>query len=279
MAKNQSQLSDIQISYDDILMFDEDAFHDLLNKAGVTFLHYRAIKCPIGTVDQYDGRRPHSDHSSCSNGFIYNLAGQITCVFSSNKLQTRLVDLGLFNESSAVLTIPTTYDNSEEPVYVFPYDRLFIKDYHTQVVNTEEIEYNATGIDRLQFPAVKVQDLIDSHGRQYYENQDFVLEQGNIKWLPNHGPGVDIKNEHGVIYGIRYLYIPFWYIQLIFNEIRVIKGSNFITGNTTLLRKPMNILIQREYIYHNEDNKSSRLSINSARQAFAPPSNGIFSPR
>ena len=63
---------------------DPDAFDDAIRSQGLTFVHYRAMKCPIGVVDADDERHPHGDHGGCSNGFLYKVVGPLTCVPSNS---------------------------------------------------------------------------------------------------------------------------------------------------------------------------------------------------
>ena len=48
--------------------FDPDAFDDALRAQGVQYVHWRAMRCPVGLTDRYSERRVHDDHSGCSNG-------------------------------------------------------------------------------------------------------------------------------------------------------------------------------------------------------------------
>jgi hypothetical protein len=63
----------------------------------------------------------------------------------------------------------------------------------------ERIKKQEGNLDILKYKALQVNALVDSSGRQYYEGNDFDLNQdGNIKWKVGKGP---LKNT---IYSIHY---------------------------------------------------------------------------
>ncbi|MDE2425696.1 MAG: hypothetical protein KGO96_07300 [Elusimicrobia bacterium] len=136
------------------ISFDPDAFQDLLKLYGVKFVHYTAKRCPIGLQDKFDNRRFH-DHQGCSNGFLYTKAGILTAFFSTNKMEAKLRDTGVIDDSTAVLSVPVHYEDSNKEVFISQYDRLVMLDLDAKVVNWQIVEHNQSGNDRRTISSVR----------------------------------------------------------------------------------------------------------------------------
>jgi hypothetical protein len=278
---------DIELPTTQTVSYDIDGFNDLLRSHGITFIHYKAIRCPVGLQEKYDTRRSHGDHSGCSNGFIYSSAGEITGFFSSNRMESKLIDQGVLDDSTAIVSLPTNYDGTNDPVFIVPYDRFFIKDMPASVSNWELVQYSGSGIDRLQFQALSMSDnIVDARGNVYFLNQDFQLFDGQIKWIPGgQAPGWNVELNKGVVYSVRYQYQPFFYVIRLLHEIRVARVDNFLGGpnpdnsNAPLARLPYQVVLQREYVFTgSSENDPETLSINNPRQGQSPQ-NGALGPR
>jgi hypothetical protein len=150
---------------------------------------------PIGAVD-VDDVRSHADHDICSNGRIYEVAGDLDVVFTNNQTVTSLEDFGVMDGSTVQVTCSRIYDNGN-PVHVQAHDRFFIKNFSGSRVTSERFEHNQANLDRLQFPALTVDLVIDSHGERYYQDIDFVVDKGCIRWTTQHRPGYDPEQERG----------------------------------------------------------------------------------
>ena len=74
-----------------VVEFDPEEFDVAIRGAGVGFVHYRAMKCPVGIVDRDDSRRPHEDHSGCFNRVFFTRAAPLP-PFS---LATTIVPMGM----------------------------------------------------------------------------------------------------------------------------------------------------------------------------------------
>lgn len=255
--------------------FDVDAFDQALRSQGVTFIHWRAMRCPVGMIDEHDTRRVHEDHSGCSNGFLYTKAGEITCLFSGNSTQTSFGETGMMDGSTVSVTLPRHYDNSNEPVYIAPFDRLYLSEEAIIVPDWQLVRHDPTGRDKLNFLAVAVQDLVDARGVRY-SPPDFEVRQGRINWLGNR-PGVDPETGRGVIYAIRYLYRPYWYVKHLIHEVRVSQAENPYTGVREINRMPQAITLQREYVF--EKNERDAQAQDQDRQVKPPDPGQRFGPR
>lgn len=257
--------------------FDLAAFDRLIKTSGVTFKHWRAMRCPVGMTDQYDTRRVHDGHSGCSNGFIYTYAGEVTCSFMGNQTGHSMSEIGRMDGSTVHVTLPRFYDGpGSRPVQILPFDRLFLAEEAITVGHWQAVEHNASGKDRLNFPVVDVIDLIDSQGK-VYGSTDFEVVGGQIYWGPNR-PGLDPELGKGRVYAVRYTYRPYWYVKTLVHEVRVAQVENPYTGLREVNRVPQEAMLQREYIFEKEEKDEQAREPDSVRQVSSPGS-GLFGPR
>src|ERR1041385_5143358 len=132
--------------------FDPDAFDTAIRSQGVPFTHWRAMRCPVGMIDRFDERRVHSDHSGCSNGFIYTKAGTVTGLFVNSGSRSDAQDIGYLDGSTVQVTLPRFYDGTEEEVHVANFDRSYVPE-DVLVPTWQLVEASPIGRDRLPFPA------------------------------------------------------------------------------------------------------------------------------
>lgn len=270
--------------------FDVEAFDAAVRNQGVRLIHYRALRCPVGMTDLDDNRRPHEDHSGCSNGFLYSKSGIITGLLIGNGNDPRLQDIGFIDGASFTSTFPRFYDGDGsdcKPFYMAPFDRFYLDEEAITVPTWQLVRMNESGLDKLNFPAVDVEALIDSRGDYYYQCDDFELENGQVMWLTSgKRPMPDVETGRGAIYSIRYRYRPFWYAARMLHEIRVSQVDNPMTNERKLVRMPQQALLNREFLFLNEshddlarDPRDCTDRTNKAsRQQQAPPDGG-FGPR
>lgn len=280
---------------DGAVSFDHDAFDDLIHANGVQMVHWRAMRCPVGLVDPDDIRRPHEHHMNCSNGFVYTLAGQITCGFMANSKEISHSDPGRLDGSTVQVVFPRFYDDEcgtpggGERTEFAKYDRMYLKEEAITVPTWQTYRAHISGYDRLMFPVVTVTDIMDSDGKRYVNCVDYCIENGQIKWLGANQPGVDAKTGLGKVVSVRFRYRPFWYVKSLPHEVRVAVSEDDITGARTLQRMPQSALLQREYTFEKEERDSQQPGKNnphtgetggpdSPRQQ-PGPSDGLFGPR
>lgn len=237
---------------------DLDKNDDLITQRGVEFEHWVAVPSPIGLKERGDYRRSDQYDTITSNGMIYKLAGCFTAAVVSNSKSKRPSSGGLIDYSTARLLVPRFYNEKGtadgEEINLAPGDRIFIKDIETLVSNYQRMQYNPGGLDRAQFPVKSVQILIDSRNKEYKCGYHFKVQDGHIKWIDGRAnPGIDPDTGKGRIYSIRYKYNAHWYITELPNEVRVIQGTNK-NGERVPQRMPYSAIIQREYVYYNQNN-------------------------
>jgi hypothetical protein len=131
----------------------------------------------------------------------------------------------------------------------------------------------------LNFPAIRVEYLVDNRGDSYKQGQDFALLAGQIMWLPGgRRPAPDLETGRGAIISVRYYYRPFWLVSRLLHEIRVSQVENILEGTSSLIRMPQQALLNREFLYLSESNDPEAKMPNSPRQQQAPEDGG-FGPR
>ncbi len=254
--------------------FNPQDFDDLIRGKGVKFVHFSAIRCPVGFNTMTDPRRTHPDHEGCSNGYLYSKEGCITAAMLGNSNKKEKLEAGQIDASNATVEVPRFYDDCPTKFcYVSPLDRLYLYDNHIQVPFWELVEYNNTGIDRLKYPATQVFKLIDSAGNSYQQGKDFDLKSGRIHWLEA-GRRPQWKTEdngesHGQVYSIRYLHKPFWYITRMDKEIRLaqVDGPN----GREVIRMPQQVSVMREHFFESAEQDADSKVQNDGRQMIGVP--------
>lgn len=265
---------------------DALAFDEALQSQGVTLVHHRAMLCPQGIISKEDTlRRVHADHPNCTNGYLYEKMGVITAMFSDNTANPNPQDVGAIDGSSVQVTFPRTYDLSANRIYVCPWDRFYLNEPDILWPHYEIIEHNIAGRDRLRFPVVEVQQLIDNRMERYTAGIDFTVDAGGqILWAEGgRRPGLDTDTEgmKGRCYVVWYLYRPYWYVQRLGKEGRLIQTEDPATGKRVVTRMPFQAHLVRETDYENEqrnDSPGSPGSPESDRQ-LRGPRDGSFGPR
>lgn len=254
------------------ISFNLNKQDDFIKSHGVCFVHYRAMPSPIGLKDRGEYRRSDSLDTISENGFIYERCGEFTGVILNNQKSKVPVEGGLYDTSEARLTLPRFYnDDAEESagerLHLCVGDRIFLKNVDKEeksVVNYQRVQFNPNGTDYLQFPANCVESIVDSRGKKYKEGVHFKISKnpdtlGNIEWIDGKdNPGVDIETGMGRVYSIRYRYEAHWYITAIINEMRIGRTTDGTSRKES--RMPYQVMIQREYVYHNRNRGDSKNS-------------------
>ena len=237
-----------------------EALDSLVGNLGIEFDHFVAIPNVLGQTDKGDYRHVKGGDFESSNGFIYKKVGSFTGVTINNSKYTKPMQGGLFDFSQAHLVMPRRYNKGKkfacgERIFMAPGDRIVYKDkkLNTEVVHYEKIHANRTGPDRLQYPAKKVEFIIDNANIEYKEGKDFKLDdQGRVDWISQNRPGIDKDTGKGRLYTIRYRYSAFFYVKDLLHEVRMTQQTDPATLERSFERCPYSVLIQREYMFFNQ---------------------------
>lgn len=253
---------------DEAVTLDVAAFDNLVHARGVKLVHYRAIPCPAGLTDENDVHRTHADHSGCNNGFIYKVIGRVTSVFTSNTTDPKHAPEGFYDGSAVVVTFPRFYDDPpDKRVMVRPYDRMYLEEEDILVAIWDKTHRRNDGLpDRVEFPIVHVEHLVDSNLAWYTEGIHFDVIQGNIVWREGMGP------IPGTVYTTWYTYRPYWYVASLIHEIRVTPVPDPIqTDLVAIERMAYAAVLNREYCFRNQVQDDQAPS-NRGRQQRGPDS-------
>lgn len=180
-------------------------------------------------------------------------------------------------QSSASVTFERFYQdgpNKGQPVRVTQYDRLYLPDAAVLVVNWHEVDHRADGIDRLEYPAEKVELLQSASGRRFAQGVDFVLDQGRVRWTSSNRPQVSPEGR-GEVYAVRYLYRPFWYVSAQHHDLRffTVPAGDGVVATAV----HQSVSVQREYFFYSEDRDEEVRP--SRRQGEVPEDPPQFGPR
>ena len=236
------------------ISFDPEAFDVAIRSQGVRLVHYRAMRCPVGMTDVSDGQRPHPDHSGCSNGFLHTKVGVVTGLFTSNSKHKNSNDLGYWDGSTVQVTLPRTYDEVEEALVIAPFDRFYLDEQSLTVTTWQLFTADESGYDRLKYPVVAVEELVDSRGERYRRCDDFEVQEGRLHWTGSRRPGVQLDvgpgtaQSRGCVCSIRYSYHPYYIVGQIVHELRVTQVQDQDTGERRLIRMPQSVVVHREYV-------------------------------
>lgn len=253
---------------DEATTLDVVAFDNLVHARGVKMIHFRALACPVGLQDENDIHRTHADHSGCNNGFIYKPIGRVTTIFTSNVSDAKKLDAGFIDGSTVAATFPRFYDSDpDKRVMVRPFDRLYLEEEDLLVGIWDRTHRRNDGLaDRVEFPIVHVEHLVDSNLAWWIEGVDFDIAQGSVVWREGRGP------TPGTVYTAWYTYRPYWYVDRLVHEIRVTPVPDYLDGNLVALeRMAYGAVLHREYVYRNQQADDQAPS-NNGRQQRAPDS-------
>jgi hypothetical protein len=204
----------------------------------------------------------------------------VTALFGGDSESPSFHDLGVLDGSTATVTVPRTYDGEDRRVYVAPFDRFYLAEESILWPHWELVEHSPTRRDRLRFPAVRVELLVDSRLEEYRQDVDFAVVGGQIAWTgardPGFESGVGDAEQRGRVYSAWYLYRPYWYVSRVPHAIRVVQAED-AGGNRVTTRMPFQIALVREQAF--EEGRAAEPSEHAdEREARAPRDSG-FPPR
>jgi len=256
------------------MAMDPSALDNVVRGKGAPLIHFRALRCPVGLVDPTDVRRPHPDHSGCSNGFLYVSIGRVTASLSSNATQQEKRDYGWYDGSTIVAVFPRFYDSDPaKRVLVKPYDRFYLEQEDLLTGTWDLTQRRKDGhADRLEFPAVQVEHIIDSQSRRYGPEDFEIIEAGDIQWKSNRGPAL------GQCYSIWYQYRPYYIVERLIHELRLFPTHGFVdTNEIKMERLGFGAVLQREFV-HRTQTPDDQAPDKQNRQKL-PPEDDEFGPR
>lgn len=186
-------------------------FEQFIKAQGVRMIHSRPVPCP------YVRSIANLDHdpacNQCFNGFLYYHPTEFIGAFMGNMLERKFGLNGTWDIDQCQIIVPV-FNQQNEIMDVQYFDQIMLPD-APLVRYYQRVEHNQVGIDRLHFPAVTVDFLIDNSGKRYRPDVDFVVSEGKIKWTGTQRPAWDPSLDRGGIYSVNYYTRPtFTVLQL-----------------------------------------------------------------
>jgi hypothetical protein len=265
-------LQDYQISFDPL------AFDEFVRSQGLWITHLAATPDPRGMASRGDNRDINNLRPEDSDGFIYDEVGRFQALFTSNSTNVQNEPIGELAFSTAYMTMPRFYPKTGEQITIHPWDRFYIEDVETEVVNMQFLEARREGVDRLQYPAIKVEKLIDTDGVVYKQDVDFsITKSGDIKWLGQKRPMWNPKTGRGLVYSVRYRYTPFFIVNKLLHEIRVAQITNPRSFERSVERMPYQVQVVREHVFR-DNNVDPKAPKADSRYQNAPQEAGSAGP-
>lgn len=270
---------------------DALAWNNFISGLGIRMQHWSFIPDVFGAVDvgvlrKYDSNLIVSNNPNMfiDNNGIYKYEGDVYVIFQNNNKNHVTMPAGYFPDSTAIVTVNRHYIDTTKIVGLSEFDKLIPvvngDPLEYASVNWEKINHNPSGYDRLMFKAVKIEHIIDASGVEYEFNVDYTLENGYVKWLPQgKRPGFDNNSSHGVVYAIRYRYIPSFYIKYAAHELRSHATIDPVTGEVKPIRGPMTAAIQIDWVFLQSLSGVQNSNVNIEYLARLAPDGGNTGPR
>lgn len=223
------------------------SFNQLLENRGIRFIHKKAVRCP--NMKSQDGRGHDPLCSFCDNsGYVYYSSKEIFGIFESNSLE-RLFELqGVWEEGTAVLTLPTEYKDGTQADFVH-HDKLVVPDFQVRVYELRNYEQNQNYTERLRYPILSIEYVASVEGGNlisYVEGVDYNIENGKIVWVPSSAPTYDEITETGPVVTYSYITNPEFNVVRHMHELRA--TQEMVNGVKKAVRLPQQLLVKRDFI-------------------------------
>lgn len=227
-----------------------EAYQQLLESQGVRMFHSRPVPCP-------NVRSLQPDHvpgcNICFNGFVYYDQREFIGVSMGNSLDRKFGANGTWDLDQSTIIIPVE-DLKGNVMDVQYFDQIVIPDFSVRYY--QRVEHSQSGIDRLQFPAVHLDFVMDSRGKVYRIGTDVIIDQGRLKWIGNR-PGYDPTLRRGVIYSVNYYTAPVLSIINLPHQLRMFQTEGPKGPGTPNVpqRFPQLAVVRKEFIPFDQADK------------------------
>ncbi len=242
-------------------------FEQFINSQGVRMVHSRPVPCPfVRTISDTD-HNPGCNH--CYNGFIYYHPTEFIGAFMGNSLDRKFGINGTWDIDQSQIIVPV-YNLQKEIMDVQYFDQILLPD-APLVRYYQRVEHNQSGLDRLHFPAVEVDFLIDSTGKRYRPGVDFVVRDGYIEWVGER-PGWDAALNRGVVYSVNYYTRPTFTVMHLPHHLRLAQAQGEVGGQNVTARYPQLAICRRDFIPYDHSDKVGEPDTPEPRQGSFGPS-------
>lgn len=233
------------------------AFEELIKNRGIRWQHFKASQCP--NIRDLEVGLHDPNCSKCENGMLFYGGAEVHGFFQNHKLEKIFEVIGQWDIGEAVVTFSAYADDADgnpgkgPAIDLQAFDKLICLDYEFRW--QQLIEYSPLGVDRLRYPALSV-EFLSTVDKQYYVDVDFVInDAGRIQWLGANRPSYDQMLSRGEIYTVAYTARPVFYVTQLLHEIRATKAMDPTTGTITAIRLPQQVMIRRDYLFSDPNDK------------------------
>jgi hypothetical protein len=229
---------------------DVQGFENLIKAQGVRVKVYRTSYCP--NVKSIDGAEHEIDCPLCHGSQYLDRFPIETIAFiqSQNAEQMPFAE-GMFDGNS----VSASFLKGIELQYFTLVELCDFSEIYIQRIRRQE-----GNVDVLKYKGLRVNMLVDSQGRDYFEGSDFNLDvNGNIKWCPNKGP------LSGSIYTINYE------TAVRFRAVRALHVNRF--GNISSkegdvqVKLPEQWLLEKDFLVERKDINGQLIEPNKIRNS------------
>lgn len=222
-----------------------ESFEQLIKSQGIRMIHSRPVPCP-NVKDLHDAS--HSPACNrCYNGFIYYNPVEFIGAISNNTFDRKFNINGEWDLDQAQILVPVR-DRAENIIDVQYFDQILIPD-AAPVRYYQRIEHSQSGIDRCQFPVIKVDFIIGQGGQRFYPGKDVIIKDGRLHWIGNR-PGYDPTLNRGEVYSVNYYTHPVFTVIGLPHQIRAAQTQSLDgLGNPNIqARFPQLSIVRKDFI-------------------------------
>lgn len=223
------------------------SFDQLINNRGIRFIHKKSAPCPnMNTV--YDSSHNPNCPICDNSGIFYYEEKEIYGIFYSNSLEKNLEYQGLWEVGTAVVTLPTEYEDGTQAEFL-TYDQLVIPDFTVRMWELKEYRPTANRRQQLRYDVFNVEYMasaVNNELKEFVEGDDFNIVEGEIEWVQGREPAFDKAKDRGDVYVVQYYANPVYTVLQHLRELRI--SQEYVEGQKLSKRLPQQVLVKRDFL-------------------------------
>jgi hypothetical protein len=229
------------------------SFDQLINNRGVRFIHKLAAPCPNLRALADNSHNPNCPICD-GNGMMYYREKEVHGVFYSNSLQKNFEQQGIWEIGSAVVTLPTKYDDGTRAEFN-TFDQLVIPDLTVRLWELKEYEPRPS--QQMRYPIESVDYIAAVKNNvlvPYTLGTDYNIVDGKIEWIAGQEPDYDNTNERGEVFVVVYFAHPVYNILQHMRELRI--TQELVGGVKTPVQLPQQVLVKRDFLFNKPETEA-----------------------
>jgi hypothetical protein len=224
------------------------SFDQLLQNRGIRFIHKPATPCPNMLRLENNSHVP--DCKFCNNtGMLYYAEREIVGVFQGNSLEKLFEQQGVWEQGSAILTLPSMYaDGTQADFNTF--DKLEIPDFEIRIWQLLEYQPTTNRQQTLRYPIISIDyisSIVNNTIKVYQVGVDFnITADGAIEWVYGRTPSFNAATGIGEVLTVTYLAHPVYLVLQSMRELRI--TQEYVNGVKIAKRLPQEVMIKRDFL-------------------------------